>query len=350
VTLRAGLLALGLALLFPAPAVAQEEGVPDWTSEPRRIPHVVLEAYAFEGAVLVSDTDAGGTYSPQFDYQPAQAWPWASVTKQVIAVLVMQEVEAGRLALDAPASSYFGRLGDDPPSPTVRQLLQHRSGLPDPDTTEADEEGVPSFYRDGPTGVDWCLQDRTRPSDDWSYNNCDYIVLGALLEQVTDQPLADLIERRIGEPSGWTDTQLISADDMHGYVGGSPDYTNRIARYGASAALVGPLEDMLSFDRALLGGALLGEEALATLWDSDPALGYMALGQWVFEAPLDFCDAPVRIVERRGAIGKYQARNIVFPELGMSVAIATDQPDFEFGEIWMGQGFMHDLLSAVACG
>ena len=93
---------------------------------------------------------------------------------------------------------------------------------------------------------------------------------------------------------------------------------------------------MLLFDRALMDGVLLGDEALAQLWNGDPAAGSMALGQWVFEAPLSGCGTPVRIVERRGEIGDYQLRNIMLPDLGIAVALATDQPDFDFGEIWSG--------------
>ena len=49
------------------------------------------------------------------------------------------------------------------------------------------------------------------------------------------------------------------------------------------------------------------------MWTGDPALGYMALGQWAFDAPLEGCIGDVRIIERRGAIGKYQLRNIILP-------------------------------------
>ena len=125
--------------------------------------------------------------------------------------------------------------------------------------------------------------------------------------------------------------------------------TSRIARYGSSAALVGPLEDMVRFDRALMSGKLLTPEARASLWDSDPALGFMALGQWVFEAPLKGCDTPVKIVERRGNIGKYQVRNIILPDSDTTISLATEDGNFDFGEIWSGSGAMYETLSAVAC-
>jgi len=74
-------------------------------------------------------------------------WLWASVTKQVTAVLVMQQVEVGTLALDGTIRSYLpdfaGTSGD---RVTLRQLLQHQSGLPNPDDTPQNADGLPGFY------------------------------------------------------------------------------------------------------------------------------------------------------------------------------------------------------------
>ena len=313
-----------------------------------------LDQTEFAGAVAASQ--ASRDYF-QIDFREteastsnADAWPWASVTKQVLAVMVMQQVEDGTLDLDAPADSYLAGVAGSTLSPTIRQLLQHRSGLRNPDDSPADANGFPSFYSDGPTGLDWCLAERTAPPQEWRYNNCDYIVLGAILEEVTGQDIESLFRDGIAEPAGLHDTRFLTADEMRDYEGREAIYDLRIARYGASAALVGPLEEMLRFDRALLNGELLGEEARDVLWNGDPSLGYMALGQWVFTAPLKGCDTPVRVVERRGAIGKYQVRNIILPDRDFVVALATDRAEFDFGEIWSGTGVMHDALAAAACG
>lgn len=296
-----------------------------------------------------NDADAMAAVMP-----PARdrSWPWASVTKQVLAVLVMQQVEAGKIDLDRPASRYLRSMRGT--SPTIRQLLQHQSGLRNPDDSSPDADGVPDFYTTGPTGVDWCLEVRGEPGDKWRYNNCDYIVIGAVLEKVTGTPIGELIDMRIGSRIGWEETGLLLSGDQTSYVGKTDQYDLRIARYGASAGLVGPLEDMLRFDRTFFGrigsaDPIFSEESRDIMWDSDPALGYMGLGQWVFEAPLAGCDAPVKIVERRGGIGKYQLRNIIIPADKMVLAVATQKEGFEFGEIWTGSGVMYELLSEIAC-
>ncbi len=296
-----------------------------------------------------SDTIYYGTTEPDgAATRTIEGWPWASVTKQVIAVLVMREVEDGRISLGSDVGHWIPALRGR--GLTVENLLRHRSDLPNPDDTPADESGFPRFYSDDGDTLSYCTRQGEAPADGgWAYNNCDYIVLGAVLEESTDSSLDLLLAQGIGLESGWINTSFLTSDSERDFASRSQDDARRIAGYGAAGALVGPLDDILAFDRALMSGRLLGEDALARLWRSDPSSGSMALGQWVFEAPLAGCDAPVRIVERRGAIGRYQVRNIMLPDRGTAIALATDQADFDFGEIWTGSGAIHDALAELAC-
>ncbi len=280
-----------------------------------------------------------------------QVWPWASVTKQVVATLVMQEVETGRLALDVPAARYLPALG--PVSPTIRQLLQHRAGLRNPDDSAKDGQGEPSFYTTGPGGPGWCLTGRGAAGGTPRYNNCDYIVLGALLARTTRTPLPALFARRIAGPLGlsarFVDPAAPPTPDI-AWPGG-PDAAERrmIARYGAAGAIEGTAADLAAFDRALLSGELLSAAARAAMWRGDPTLGSMAMGQWSFSARLKGCALPVRLIERRGAIGRFAVRNVIAPDLGLAMVLFTNRGDDGFGEIWQGSGRTYDLLSAGAC-
>ncbi|WP_162789207.1 MULTISPECIES: serine hydrolase domain-containing protein [Sphingomonas] len=287
-------------------------------------------------------------------------WRWASVTKQVVAVLVMQEVAAGRIGLDRPVSVYLpGFRSPNASLVTVRQLLRHQSGLPNPDNTAKGADGMPSYYsatyrgsRNPLTG--YCAGPVAgQPGGKWSYNNCDYIVVGALLEKVTGKPWQKLVEERIARPLKLTSLHAFPTSEItvSGTVGGKPEPSVDFTSYGASAGLYGSAKDLLSFDRALLAGKLLPPAQLAEMWDGKPELGSIALGQWSFKAPLSGCAGPVRIIERRGEIGGVQVRNFILPHQRTSLAVFTDRggDDFPFGEVWQGQGFAYDLLSAAAC-
>lgn len=288
----------------------------------------------------------------------AQLWRWASVTKQIVATLVMQEVAAGHVDLDKPVATYIsGFKSANAATMTVRQLLRHQTGLPNPDDSAAGKDGVPAYYatteaasHDPLTG--YCAGPvKGAPGGNWAYNNCDYIVAGALLQAVTKTTWQKLVADRISRPLGLTSLAAFPAakPTMKGTVAGKPEGRYRFETFGAAASLYGTATDLWTFDRALMAGKLLPDAQRAQMWDGQPDLGFIALGQWAFGASLKGCAAPVRIVERRGAIGGVQVRNFLLPDADVVVIAFTDHDDFDFGEIWQGKGFAYDLLSAAAC-
>ncbi|MEM9168210.1 MAG: serine hydrolase domain-containing protein [Pseudomonadota bacterium] len=306
------------------------------------------------GAVLVGDATGANSFVPVgvdpadgAPYAPDDTWRWASVTKQILAVLVMQDVEAGRYGLDAS-------LGDVAPefsvpgaeAVTVEDLLRHTSGLGAPAALPASTDVDPVAH--------CAVKRRAKPKTRFAYNNCDFVLLGAITERANGRPWPDLLRSRIFEPAGMAGTRVATAlgEDgaVTGYVAeGQPEDATHPALYGAAAALYGPPADLVRFNAALAGGRLLGAAARAQLWDGDPAFGYVALGAWSFEAPLAGCTGPLRLIERRGAVGGVQARNFIAPDRGRSVVIFANRADQDFGEVWMGAGLSYDVLAAALC-
>ncbi|WBH17918.1 serine hydrolase domain-containing protein [Sphingomonas radiodurans] len=339
-----------VALLLPAMAPAQSATQ-------------VAERAGFVGTILISQGHVVETRTSIGSAAPTggapvatdAVWRWASVTKQIVATLVMQEVAAGRVALDTPIARYLPKFrGPTAGQITVRQLLRHQSGLPNP---SGDETAVPVYYTPSYKGdrsplTGYCAgKPLTAPGGNWQYNNCDYIVAGALLEAVTGKSWDRLLRYRITAPlrlRSVSATRSLVAT-VPGYEDGKPEAPQDLASYGASAALSGTIDDLWRVDRALLSGQLLTPAARAELWDGQPALGFIALGQWVFTAPLKGCAKPVKLVERRGSIGGVEVRNFLLPEADRVVIAFSNRAPFEFGEVWQGKGFSHDLLAAAAC-
>jgi CubicO group peptidase (beta-lactamase class C family) len=276
-----------------------------------------------------------------------QRWPWASVTKQVVAVLAMQLVEEGKLQLERPIDAYLPAARGTLPAPTVRQLLQHQSGLRNANESPRTANGFPSAYSTLTDKPGWCLADRKASGGTWQYNNCDYFVLDAVFKRVTGQSAMALFAKRIAKPLELQGAGVLPEDGSDEQLGSAT--ARAFAGFGAGGGMAGTAAEMLAIDRALMAGTLLKPASRAILWEGNPKLGSMALGQWVFEAPLKGCARPVRIVERRGAIDTTQVRNIILPELGKVVIVFTANGEFDFGEIWQGKGFAYDLLSAAAC-
>jgi CubicO group peptidase (beta-lactamase class C family) len=333
----------------------------------------LIEKGGFKGFAMVADADAILWQTPRAAcpaQQPGadiirlchprdpslERWPWASVTKQVLATLVMKQVDAGRLKLDTPASAYLPALAPAAGAPTIRQLLQHRAGLRNPEDTPKAADGWPGWYRESGDPLRFCLSGRTAPGGDWRYNNCDSLVLGAILQRVTGRSVTQLFDREIARPLklgatafAGTPADAATSRQASGAVTLSTDDRAILARFGAAGGLVGTPRDLLTIDRALLAGRLLTPASRDEMWKGDPTLGYMGLAQWSFSAPLKGCASPVRIVERRGAIGRFQVRNLILPEANRILILFTADEAFDFGEIWQGKGLSHDLLAAAAC-
>lgn len=281
-------------------------------------------------------------------------WRWASLTKQLVAVLAMQEVEAGRLALDAPIGRYLTRerrtrLG----LVTLRQLLQHTSGVVDAESGAKNASGFPVRYLRSAAIVandGLCHGQQGKPGA-FRYNNCDYELVGEVLETLTGKKLASLLAERITMPLGMTTARLLASGEpagQPGYLDGRPDDWIDVGRFGAAGAVAGRWTEPVLFDIALLQGKLLRRDTLAELWRGDPRLGYAALGAWSFPAKLEGCEGPVQIVERHGEIGGVQVRNFILPDRRIALVAFTTRPA-DFGQVWQGKGLSFDLLSAAAC-
>jgi len=340
---------------------------------PRPLDRIIAQAH-FDGVAIAGDTDQPGyVHATGFAAKGVRnsltaVWRWASVTKQLTATIVMQEVEAGRLDLDAPVTAYWPdwpQVFSDEIS--IRNLLQHTSGLADPNEDGPDHpDGMPVFYRPPAAqaatvgtmqyeATHYCAEHpRGRPGGGYHYDNCDFIVLGALLERTTGKPFAQLLQDRIAAPLGITLGLFAPGVAPTAHVrgiekGATGENLGDLGTYGAAGAVYGTPLALYAFDRALLDNSLLGAAATAQMWTGDPKLGAAALGQWQYSVTLDGCAAPVSVVERRGEIGGVAIRNFILPGTGHALVLFTRHGGFAFGEVWQRKGFAYSALSAVGC-
>jgi len=137
--------------------------------------------------------DAVGTDLDGRPWSPTSTFGINSITKTFTSALVMREVAAGRLALDAPLPA-LRALPDFPYGSdlTVRQLLDHSSGL-------VNFREAPGYRDDAVvTPLDALRLSATEPllftpGSRHEYSSSGYLVLGFLLEQVTGRPFDDLL-------------------------------------------------------------------------------------------------------------------------------------------------------------
>ncbi|WP_433175090.1 serine hydrolase domain-containing protein [Actinoallomurus sp. CA-150999] len=210
----------------------------------------------------------------------------ASVTKTFVATVIMQLAGEGRLSLDDTVERWLPGVvsgsGNDGRAITIRQLLQHTSGLHDdyPDYTSAED-----FYRhryDVYTPeqiVARAMRHRPdfRPGKRWNYDNTGYVLLGMITQRVTGHPWHQEVRDRIVRLLGlahtfWPGTSPTlprpHADSYQRFKPGEPlvDVTEQVGPFaGGEAGLVSTTADLNRFFRALLGGRLLPPAQLAEM-------------------------------------------------------------------------------------
>lgn len=326
-------------------------------AEPLSKTLIALSSKGFSGQVV-----AGNEHRVLFDRtvgmtKTPKRWIWGSVSKQVTAALVMSEVDRGTLTLDDRVEGKLPGFRDPQGGQaTVRQLMQHTSGLANPFAGVAEGQTPLFFLRRSKNvggssdALGFCAGPPAAEPGRFSYNNCDTIVVGSILEQASKRSFADLLASRITRPLGMTSTRLARYGERL-EMGDSQRSANpmNVSAYGAAGAIVGSATDLVRFDQALMAGKLMTPASQAALWKGEPSLGYVALGAWSFSAPLKGCAGPVKLIERRGSVDGVQARNIIAPDLKRILVVFTPKGDFDFGEIWQGKGASYELASAAFC-
>ena len=290
--------------------------------------------------------------------RPGTVFRLGSLTKQVTALLVMQQVSAGRLQLDQTASTVLKTLPESVARVTVRQLLSHVSGLPNP--SDGPENKVPPFYlRTAPStgemaksGLRFCSGTPKRnPGGQFEYNNCDYIVLGALLESLSGKSYDALVRERVIRPLGLHSWKLAPADppstpkSAAAYTAdGSPDPAQNPATYGAAGALLGSALDVAKWNHALLAHRLLSAEATYTMFRADPKLYGEALGSWAYDSNVS--EPPLHVIERQGDIGSTRLLSLLIPEKRASIVIIANTERADIFNTYSKQGLGYGVLKA----
>ena len=206
-----------------------------------------------------------------------------SNTKTFVAVVVMQMVQEGKVGLDEPIETYLPGLirgeGIDGSKITVRQLLQHTSGLPDFDETLFGTTDVFQYRHHYVTPRDVLDSALSKPAQfepgtQWKYTNTNYIVLGMLVERVSQRPVGEQIDERIVKKLGLSHTyfpapgeEKIRGTHPRGYhlsaEGKLEDITEMDPTWGwAAGAMVSTPSELNTFFQAVFDGRLLTQSSI----------------------------------------------------------------------------------------
>ncbi len=188
-----------------------------------------------------------------------------SVSKSFIATVVLQLVAEHRLGLDDTVDDRLPGVLPSGTGITVRELLNHTSGVPDVLSTFP-RPGTPAFVRLrwrtwSPRGLVSRVAHKPllfAPGTRASYSNTNYLLLSLIIERITGSPYATAVEQRIIRPLGLRHTSFPGTDP---YIHGPHAHAYMSVRNGdGSTSIV----DVTTFDPTIMWG---GGEMVSTTRD-----------------------------------------------------------------------------------
>jgi D-alanyl-D-alanine carboxypeptidase len=234
-----------------------------------------------DGNRTVRFTAGLGNVARKTPMRPNDHFKIASLTKSYTAAVVLQLVGEGRLDLGDSIEQRLPGLVPNGDKITIRQLLNHTSGL-------ADFEVNPRYlkpYLSGNFGYYWAPLQLVKmgvsqkplfaPGTGYSYSNTNYVLAQLIVEKVTGKTIGVELKRRIFQPLHLDDTSYPTKPGLpspyaHGYklLGKPPavDVTGLSPSLApGSGAIISTALDVADFYRALLSGKLLKPEQMTAM-------------------------------------------------------------------------------------
>jgi CubicO group peptidase (beta-lactamase class C family) len=237
---------------------------------------LLARGYGLSNVELATYTDANSVFQ------------LLSISKQFIAAGIMLIAESGKISLDQSITSYLPDVPSAWENITVRNLLNHTSGIMDltdihPFFEQIREDATPQqllepVYRE---------QLLFHAGTQWRYSNSNYFLLGLIIERISGKKLQDFLRENIFQPLGMTATRMNDATDVipyrvsgynwigedaekmpamiSGYHGIKNVLQNAIyispTRLWAAGGIVSTINDLIKWDSSLRNNVLLKKES-----------------------------------------------------------------------------------------
>jgi CubicO group peptidase (beta-lactamase class C family) len=285
--------------------------------------------------------------------EPHMKFRIGSITKQFTSMLIMQLVEAKKIKLDARIIDYLPDFRKDTGDRiTIHNLLTHTSGIPN-------FTNIPGFWSDSirvhysldRLVYELCAGDlEFEPGSTFRYSNSNYIILGAIIENVSGKPYEEMLREKILMPlemenTGIDNFQRIIEDRAAGYERRGNVLINASYIYMqnayAAGAMYSTVEDLFIWDQALYTNKLLGNKYKKKMFT--PFLGNYAYGWGVYK--VGFADNTgfnnsedsVKLIAHSGGITGFTSLIQRFPEDRYTIILCDNT----------GSGFLSEISRAL---
>ena len=224
-----------------------------------------------------------------------------SMAKSVVASVVLQLVQEGRLALTDTVEDWLPGMLPENADARIEDLLRLQSGI---FSFDEDERLMAPYYA-GNFDYTWTPERLVAlaaehpalfpPGERFYYSNTNYVLLGLIVQKITGDSLADVVRQRVTEPLGMSSSTMATNSELetpyaHGYMLGLGDEPLDVTRISASSVfgngnLVATALDAARFYGALVHGEIVSPGQLPAMFSSvrprPSGLANYGMGVWL---------------------------------------------------------------------
>jgi CubicO group peptidase (beta-lactamase class C family) len=258
-----------------------------------------------------------------------------SITKQFTAAAIMRLVDEHKLALDDAIGKYVQDLPASWQTVTLRQLLQHSSGIPRYTALDEFDDTLGRIAHTPRQIIDLVktLPLEFAPGTQFRYDNTGYVLLGCVIEAVSGLAYRDYLEQKLLKPlglanTGYSDGRRILARAAQGYTDGA-DGVRRVgpvdmSNVYAAGAMYASAGDLLAWQQKLTAGQVLGPDSTAAMF-TDGGHHY-GLG-WYIQQRFGR-----RVIEHGGSLNGFNSMLAYYPDDGLTVIVLGNLGDMDVVE------------------
>jgi D-alanyl-D-alanine carboxypeptidase len=326
------------------------------------VPGVSVAVLAGEQTVLiargVADRATGASLSPDHRFRVA------SMTKSVVASIVLQLVDEGRLSLSDSVEDWLPGMLPENADASIESLLRLQSGI---FSYDRDERHMAPYFA-GDLQYSWAPEALVglaaehpavfAPGERFDYSNTNYVLLALIVEKITGDTLANAVHSRITKPLGMSASSMPTGSRLpepysHGYMLGLADEPIDVTDISASSVfgngkLVSTARDVALFYGALARGEVVSSAQQTAMFSPDPNVDtHYGMGVFRFDDEFPPCG---RFVGHDGAAPGYDST--AFSNLDGTRQYAVLTNNLAPGDVVgseEAQAAFKDLIVAAAC-
>ncbi len=259
-----------------------------------------------------------------------------SITKVFTATMIFQLIEEGKLSLETKLSEFYPEIQNSKKI-TISDMLSHRSGIHN-FTNDEDYQQYMTSKKTKQEMVELIskLKPDFKPGSQTAYSNSNYVLLGYIIEKITNSIYAKELKKRITGKIGLTNTYYGGKIDTEANEAASYKFqagkwvlqseTDMSIPHGAGA-IVSTTEDLTVFITALFNGKLLSENSLEQMKDIKGGLG-KGLAQFTFKDKTAY--------GYNGAIDGFVSSLGYFPDENIAASLIANGVDYNLNDIAIG--------------